>query len=207
MYAALQARDCHPRVQLSSGPRQELVFITIQGRYHFDETPFLVIISQQTCIHTLIARFMGSTWGPSGADRTQVGPMLTPWTLLSGYCSVMCNVRICMTAKQDFEVWIVMEKSSAKRAPLCVTILTFVLQHEKGQGLIEENEVYANTLAGVWITTGSTPVLRRNRIHSGKQVSWQHSFHDDFITWKHRLMESPHKGPVVRVKLWGFICW
>ena len=33
---------------------------------------------------TLIARFMGPTWGPSGADRTQVGPMLAPWTLLSG---------------------------------------------------------------------------------------------------------------------------
>ena len=33
---------------------------------------------------TLIARFMGLTWGPSGADRTQVGPMLAPWTLLSG---------------------------------------------------------------------------------------------------------------------------
>lgn len=44
------------------------------------------------------------------------------------------------------------------------------LQHEKGQGVIEENEVYSNTLAGVWVTTGSTPVLRRNRIHSGKQV-------------------------------------
>ena len=28
--------------------------------------------------------FMGPTWGPSGADRTQVGPMLAPWTLLSG---------------------------------------------------------------------------------------------------------------------------
>ena len=26
-------------------------------------------------IHTLIARFMGPTWGPSGADRTQVGPV------------------------------------------------------------------------------------------------------------------------------------
>ena len=26
---------------------------------------------------------MGRTWGPSGADRTQVGPMLAPWTLLS----------------------------------------------------------------------------------------------------------------------------
>ena len=35
-------------------------------------------------INTLIARFMGPTWGPSGADRTQVGPMLAPWTLLSG---------------------------------------------------------------------------------------------------------------------------
>ena len=36
------------------------------------------------CGLTLIARFMGPTWGPSGADRTQVGPMLAPWTLLSG---------------------------------------------------------------------------------------------------------------------------
>ena len=27
---------------------------------------------------------MGPTWDPSGADRTQVGPMLAPWTLLSG---------------------------------------------------------------------------------------------------------------------------
>ena len=33
---------------------------------------------------TLIAWIMGPTWGPSGADRTQVGPILAPWTLLSG---------------------------------------------------------------------------------------------------------------------------
>ena len=33
---------------------------------------------------TLVARFMGPTWGPSGADRTQAGPMLASWTLLSG---------------------------------------------------------------------------------------------------------------------------
>ena len=36
-------------------------------------------------LYTLIARFMGPTWGPSGADSTQVGPMLAPWSLLSGY--------------------------------------------------------------------------------------------------------------------------
>ena len=41
-------------------------------------------IGNQKSIGTLIARFMGPTWGPSGADRTQVGPMLAPWTLLSG---------------------------------------------------------------------------------------------------------------------------
>ena len=33
---------------------------------------------------SLIVRLMGPTWGPSGVDRTQVGPMLAPWTLLSG---------------------------------------------------------------------------------------------------------------------------
>ena len=33
---------------------------------------------------SLIASFTGPTWGPSGADRTQVGPMLAPWTLLFG---------------------------------------------------------------------------------------------------------------------------
>ena len=27
---------------------------------------------------------MGPTWGPPGADRTKVGPMLAPWPLLSG---------------------------------------------------------------------------------------------------------------------------
>ena len=34
---------------------------------------------------TQISRFMGPTWGPPGAVRTQVGPMLAPWTLLCGY--------------------------------------------------------------------------------------------------------------------------
>ena len=33
---------------------------------------------------SLIAMFMGPAWGPPGANRTQVGPMLAPWTLLSG---------------------------------------------------------------------------------------------------------------------------
>ena len=34
--------------------------------------------------YSQIARFMRPTWDPLGADRTQVGPMLAPWTVLSG---------------------------------------------------------------------------------------------------------------------------
>ena len=33
---------------------------------------------------------MGPIWGPPGADRTQVGPVLAPWTLLSGY-RLLCS--------------------------------------------------------------------------------------------------------------------
>ena len=44
-----------------------------------------LLISRISCSPILMARLMWPTWGPSGADRTQVGPMLAPWTLLSGY--------------------------------------------------------------------------------------------------------------------------
>ena len=33
---------------------------------------------------TQIAKYMGPTWGPPGSFRPQMGPMLAPWTLLSG---------------------------------------------------------------------------------------------------------------------------
>ena len=36
------------------------------------------------CYQTQIARLMGPTWGPPGSCRPQMGPVLTPWTLLSG---------------------------------------------------------------------------------------------------------------------------
>ena len=36
----------------------------------------------------LTAKFMRPTWGPRGAGRTHVGPMLATWTLLSGDCYI-----------------------------------------------------------------------------------------------------------------------
>ena len=62
--------------------------------------PVLSIICDVICVtrlqwvnYTLIPRFMGPTWGPSGDNRTQVGPKLAPWSLISGYvCSPLHHV-------------------------------------------------------------------------------------------------------------------
>ena len=35
---------------------------------------------------TQIAKFIGPTWRTHGSCRPQMGPMLGPWNLLSGYC-------------------------------------------------------------------------------------------------------------------------
>ena len=67
---------------------------------------------------TLIARFMGPTWGPSGADRTQVGPMLAPWTLLSG---ILSHTFHC------FHCWMFLQK-----IPNCFFIVSIISQHWDG---------------------------------------------------------------------------
>ena len=54
------------------------------GEHHNGVCHMTVIIGATILVPSLIARFIGPTWGPSGADRTQLGPMLAPWTLLSG---------------------------------------------------------------------------------------------------------------------------
>ena len=48
-----------------------------------------------SALSPLIARFMGRTWGPPGANRTQMGPMLAPWTLLSGQCMECAVYTFC----------------------------------------------------------------------------------------------------------------
>ena len=48
-----------------------------------------------------IAKFMGPTWGPPGSCRPQMGPMLAPWTLLSGVSLVQVQCQnadyVCYT--------------------------------------------------------------------------------------------------------------
>ena len=65
----------------------------------FDASEALLIFCAMTnaqylpCLYTQIARFMGPKWGPSGADRTQVGSMLDELCYLgSAYVINLLNV-------------------------------------------------------------------------------------------------------------------
>ena len=48
-----------------------------------------------------IARFMQPTWGPPGSCRPQLGPMLAPWTLLSGFSSHEVKPSCCQDYKDN----------------------------------------------------------------------------------------------------------
>ena len=39
-------------------------------------------------VYSQLTKFMRPTWGPPGSCRSQMGPMLAPWTLLSGLALV-----------------------------------------------------------------------------------------------------------------------
>ena len=57
-------------------------------------TPQVLPLSHN--VKTQIAKFMGPTWGPRGSCRPQMGPMLVPWTLLSGDIplGIKCNLNL-----------------------------------------------------------------------------------------------------------------
>ena len=61
-----------------------------------------------TVIVAQITKFMGPTWGPPGSCRSQMGPMLAPWTLLSGRLIVFSSAagtfktRFCREILNDF---------------------------------------------------------------------------------------------------------
>ena len=63
-----------------------LVSITKSTKYTDVLDQYILIFP--TLVHTIPcpdSKVHEANWGPSGADRTQVGPMLAPWTLLSGF--------------------------------------------------------------------------------------------------------------------------
>ena len=48
---------------------------------------------------------MGPAWGSSGFKRAQVGPMLAPWILLSGYALKILTLHIVVNANEKSNTW------------------------------------------------------------------------------------------------------
>ena len=53
---------------------------------------------------THIAKIIGPTWGPPGSCRPQMGPMLAPWTLLSGMPGWLV-VKVIQGIQEPWSVW------------------------------------------------------------------------------------------------------
>ena len=61
-----------------------------------------------------IARFLGLTRGPSGADRTQVGPILVPWTLLSGELTLQM-LQLDFWGRAGFIPWLLLRRNATSK--------------------------------------------------------------------------------------------
>ena len=74
-------------------------------------------------LQSQIAKFMGPTWGPHGSCRPQIGPMLAPWTLLSGLWThligrVYIKIEAVLILKQF--LCVLVEDSHLRTDPACV---------------------------------------------------------------------------------------
>ena len=62
-----------------------MIHLTVHPKEYGYSSHFWGLYCGLPMVDSLIARFMGRTWGTPVADNTQLGPMLAPWTLLSGF--------------------------------------------------------------------------------------------------------------------------
>ena len=155
----------------------------------------------------LIARFMGPTWGPSGADRTQMGPMLAPWTLLSGTvvpCHLIMNKldhirkqegiyrRINNLLQRLFMHPPIEGKSSGN--------LMYYWVNSSHSGAIYYHSHNSDVIIGAIPSQITSPTIVYPTVYTGAdQRKHQSSASLAFVWGIHRWpVNSPHKGPVTR---------
>ena len=87
-------------------------------------------------VNSLIVRFMGPTWGPSGTDRTMVDSMLAPWTLLSGLSPDK------WITKKQFEYFTKMhiKMASTKWQPFCSDFNALIWCHLRNKNDINPTD-------------------------------------------------------------------
>ena len=100
---------------------------------------------------TQIAKFMGPTWGPPGSCRPQMGPMLAPWTLLSGYTPPGISAELyiflfSLKKSHDFMDW--MLQNCYRPGPLGIintTLAACLLRKEQKGWDLRYNGCYSST--------------------------------------------------------------
>ena len=118
---------------------------------------------------------MGLTWGPSGADRTQVGPMLASRTLLFG-----------ITWGENWRIYVENRQ---------VSVLTLNSQYSSGLGTIVISEIFTRMVPQMQFQTAQNSVLSLLENHIEViSSSWIPKDHDDVIKWQH----FPRYWPFVR---------
>ena len=112
---------------------------------------------------------MGSTWGPSGANRTQVGPMLAPWTLLSGECSVYMHTFVCY-----FMISFTVFGGMNSQTPLNGVLFDITKKHRfwnERRRLSSTNCFRVLNIVAVWYCIQILPVQKlQNKIHTFRTV-------------------------------------
>ena len=83
---------------------------------------------------------MGPVWGPYGANRTQVGPMMAPWTLLSGYefDFITCDSKfVIMTSDSEFAFIINWTHGYSVTRYIWVNALLFKIFHASFSNILQ----------------------------------------------------------------------
>lgn len=77
-----------------------------------------------------------------------------------------------------------------------------------GLGFIEDNEIFDNAMAGVWIKTDSNPTLRRNKIHDGRDggICIFNGGRGDRLT-SVLICLLPSMRLITRLLLMSQVCW
>ena len=132
-------------------------------------------------------RVMGPTWGPSGADRTQVGPMLAPWILLSGcICGTRGDELISPTTK-------------------IITLVFYV-------GNLRSSDLHIRVLMCILLVLSRCELRHAalgTEIHSHDDViKWKHfPRYWPFVRGIHQPpVNSPHKGQWREALMLSLIC-
>ena len=103
-----------------------------------------------------IARFMGPIWGPPGSCRPQMGPMLAPWTLLSGMSLLWFADTGLFVYSRSFITWISFDCKESQR----------------GKAAVADNPLPPTQIWGIQNISGGAVPLNRGISRLQCQVHW-----------------------------------